>query len=671
MGTLRLLFRSAWRGRLLALAGAAFIWAVWWSLFPASLHQIDERASDLLWRVTASPEPERRVILIDIDDASLSRIGPWPWPRQTLADLTRKLDEQGVGLKLFDAVFPEPRDGTAALATALAAHDAAAPAVLAQVFAINNESQLQSGQLAGALAGAGCQSPGILAQGFLANTPGLHPRAGHITPTLDADGAVRRVPALVCFDGQTYPALTLAGLMALAPPSARAVNRPLTLRPGVGPWAPAWEATLAVLPGHTLGLDAQGQMRVPYRQARAAYTAVPAADLLQGNIAPGTLKGAWVIIGASAFGLADVVPTALGKGVNGAEVHAQLLSAMVDGAVPFTPHIAPWLQLAAVLMGLGLLLWLVTVDPLGNGRRVLLLPLASLVLAGLAVALHALALLQAGWYVGWAWPALAMVLAGTCLALAEHQRSLFQKARLYQNLSSYVPGPVAQKIAFTQPSGDIQAERLDVTVLAADLNNFTAYCEARSPEETARVLHRFYSTASDIVAAHGGVVEEMVGDSLLAVFNGPQPCADHPLKALVAAREIWLLCSEELPNVTAQGLEPLGLSIGIESGDALVGSFGTAARRVHTVLGQAVSVALRLRELTVDLAYPVLVGTQAASRIPQLADDPVLALKPLGSFLLPGMQQSAKVYTLRHLLQPGSAQEKRNLHYIHQVNIAA
>ncbi|NBT54473.1 MAG: CHASE2 domain-containing protein [Betaproteobacteria bacterium] len=124
MGTLRLFFRSAWRGRLLALAGAAFIWAVWWSLFPASLHQIDERASDLLWRVTASPEPERRVILIDIDDASLSRIGPWPWPRQTLADLTRKLDEQGVGLKLFDAVFPEPRDGTAALATALAAHDA-------------------------------------------------------------------------------------------------------------------------------------------------------------------------------------------------------------------------------------------------------------------------------------------------------------------------------------------------------------------------------------------------------------------------------------------------------------------------------------------------------------------------------------------------------------------
>jgi adenylate cyclase len=671
MGALRLLFQSAWRGRLLALAGAAVIWAVWWSLFPASLQQLDERATDLLWRATASPEPERRVILIDIDDASLGRVGPWPWPRQTLAELTRKLDEQGVGLKLFDAVFPEPREGTAALTSALAAHDATAPAVLAQVFALNNESQLQSGQLAGALAGAGCQSPGMLAQGFLANAPGLHPRAGHITPTLDADGAVRRVPALVCFEGRTYPALTLAGLMALAPPASGAAPRPLALQPGVGPWAPAWEATLSVLPGHTVGLDPQGQMRVPYRQARAAYTAVPAADLLQDKIAPGALKGAWVIIGASAFGLADVVPTALGKGVGGAEVHAQLLSALVDGAIPFTPRAAPWLQLAAVVLGIGLLVGLVVGNPLGNHRRVLLLPVASLVLAGLMAALHAVALLQAGWYVGWAGPALALVLAGAGLALAEHQRSLFQKARLYQNLSSYVPGPVAQKIAFTQPTGEIQAERLDVTILAADLNNFTAYCEARSPEETARVLHRFYSTASEIVAAHGGVVEEMVGDSLLAVFNGPQPCADHPQKALAAARDIWLRCSEELPNVTAQGLEPLGVSIGLDSGDALVGSFGTAARRVHTVLGQAVSVALRLRELTVDLAYPVLVGAQTASRVLPQGEDPVLVLKPLGSFLLPGMQHSAKVYTLRHLLQPGSAQEQRNLHYIHQVNIAA
>lgn len=674
-------FLLPWRGRLLALAAAALVWLFWAWFAPASLQQIDERSTDLLWQVSASTEAEHRVVLVDIDDASLSRLGPWPWPRKTMAELTRKLDEQGVGLKLFDVVFPEGRDGQSELSRAFTARDAVAPTVMAQVFSLNNESQLQSGELAGALPGLGCQTPAMAAQGYIANAPGLHTRAGHITPALDADGAVRRVPALVCFGGRTYTTLTLAGVMASgsAPLLSEPAGLAMRIQRGAGPWAPAWQASLAALPGLPVGLDAQGQMRVPYRQARSAYTSVSAADVLQGKIPPGVLQGAWVIVGASAFGLTDAVPTALGRRVSGAEVHAQLLSAIIDGAVPYTPAAAMWLQLGFVLLATGLLCMLASNHPLHQKhpllqrQRVLLMPVAALFLAAAAYGLHALAMLKFGWYLGWSGPALATILAGGALGLAEHKRSLLEKSRLYRNLASYVPVPVAEKIAFTVPSGNIEAQRREVTVLSADLNNFSAYCEARTPEETAKVLHRFYSTASDIIAAHGGIVEEMVGDSLLALFNGPLPCEEHPAKALAAARELWLRCSEELPNLSGQKLEPLGVSVGLESGVALVGSFGSAGRRVHTVLGQVVSTALRLRDMTVDLAYPVLVGPAAAAIIRPLfasqADD--LALKPLGSFLLPGLQSSREIYTLRNLLQPGSPQEQQNLRYLHQVNTAA
>lgn len=655
-----------WHGRALAFGVAVLVSFVWMIVAPASLHQLDERTTDFLWRLTASDVPERRVVLVDIDDASLSRIGPWPWPRETLAQLTRKLDEQGAGLKLFDIVFPEGRGGASDLALALAARDAEAPSVLAQVFALRNESQLRSGTLAGAMPGLGCQAPATPAQGFIANAPGLHERAGHITAVLDADGAVRRLPAFVCFDDRTYPSLALAGIAALAPQVRGVSGAGLAVVSGNGPWEPAWQLTAAALPGIRVGLDAQGQLRVPYAVSRKAMTSIPAADVLQGQVPPGLLKGAWVLVGASAFGLVDAVPTALGGAVSGAEVHSQVLSALVDGRVPYTPRAAGWLQVGYVLFVAAGLLLLASGQPLRQRQRVVLLPLVAGAAAALGFVFHAAALLQAGWYIGWADAALAICLAGLMLALGEHARSLVEKGRLYQNLSSYISGPVAEQIAFDEPTGEIVARRSDLTVLAADLQNFSRYCEARSPEDAARVLHRFFTTASAIIEAHGGVVEEMVGDSLLAVFNGPRPCEDHPTQALMAARELWLRCNEELPNTIGLGLEPLSICIGLESGTALVGSFGPAGRRVHTVLGQTVTIALRLQGLTADLAYPVLVGQATAQRMGPQFDQAKLALKPLGSFLLPGLQHSCKVFTLRTLLQPGSPAERSTLHYLHQ-----
>lgn len=663
------------RALALALAAACLALLVWAA--PSALRLVDERGTDAWWRVIAADAPaERRVIVVDIDDASLAQVGPWPWPRETVAQLVARLDEAGVSLKLFDMVFADAREGTARLGEALAARDAAAPAVLGQIFALRGESTLRAGLLAGALPGVGCQAPAQPAQGFLANTgsltgsavtPGL--RAGHLTPTLDADGAVRRVPALVCVDDRSYPALVVAGLAA--------VSGPLEIRPGQGWAAPAWELRVPGL-ARPLPLDAQGSLRVPFYAAREALTAISAGELLRAPVsAPGStrsadptelLKGAWVIVGASAFGLADSVPTALGGAVTGAEIHAQLLAAALDGRLPFTPAIAPWLQGLGVVLGVvGLLIFAASSNPRRRERRgAVLLPVMALALAGLVYAGHGLLLAQVQWLVGWVLPALALLLAGFALALAEHARSLLERGRLFANLASYVSDPVAEQIALAEPSGDIQAHRAEVTVLVADLQNFSRYCEARDPEDAARVLHRFFGTAEAIIQAHGGVLAEMVGDRLLAVFNGPSPCPEHPVAALRAARELWTRCSEELPNVAGAGLEPLSVSVGLESGTALVGSFGPARRRVHTLLGLPVTVSLRLAALTADVANPVLAGPELARGLGQ-EGAASLALKSLGSFLLPGLAQPCMVYTLKSLLQPGSAAEQSTLLYLRQL----
>lgn len=659
------------RLRWLALAVALVAWAAIALLAPTALQQADERATDLVWQLAAEEAEERRVVVVDIDDASLQRIGPWPWPRETQARLVDALRAQGASLQLYDVVFADARQGTGELARALAATRDSGPAVLAQVFALKHESSQQSGQLTGALPGQACLPPAAPAQGYVANVAGLDTPAGHITPRLDPDGAVRRVPALVCFGQRNYPALALAGLLALDSPGTAV---PLIAEPGSRPWDPAWTLTLSGMPGVRVPLDANGDIRVPYHKARNSLVSISAADVLEGKLAqPNVLAGAWVLVGASAFGLADAVPTALGGAVSGVEVHAQLLTGILDDAVPFTPRAASLLQAAwAVLAILALLAlsWNRAAAESSarrlQSRHVLWIPVAALAFAALGFVLHGLALLAVDWWLGWAHASLAIVLSGLFLGLAEHARSLSEKGRLFRNLASYLPAAVAEKIALLEPSGEISAERRDLTVVVADVRNFSAYCEVRSPEDAARVLHRFYGTASSIIEASGGTVEEMTGDSLVAVFNGSRACPDHPAQALAAARELWLRCSEELPNVPPQGLEPLGLGVGVESGTALVGSFGPASRRVHTVLGQPMTVAMRLQEMTAELAYPILVGAETTERVGVPFERQELALKPLGSFLLPGLRHSSKVFTLRTLVQPGSDAEQQSLQYLKQ-----
>ena len=103
------LLMVAWRRRAAVLVLAALAWLAWIAAAPGSLQQLDERSTDYVWQLTANDTVERRVVLVDIDDQSLARIGPWPWTRETMARLASALHAQRAGLQLCDVVFPHAR----------------------------------------------------------------------------------------------------------------------------------------------------------------------------------------------------------------------------------------------------------------------------------------------------------------------------------------------------------------------------------------------------------------------------------------------------------------------------------------------------------------------------------------------------------------------------------
>ena len=88
--------------RLLAILAGVAAWGLLMLAVPQALHLASERGTDLVWRLLQDSKPERRVVVIDVDDESLAQVGPWPWPRATLAQLISRLDDAGVALKLLD-----------------------------------------------------------------------------------------------------------------------------------------------------------------------------------------------------------------------------------------------------------------------------------------------------------------------------------------------------------------------------------------------------------------------------------------------------------------------------------------------------------------------------------------------------------------------------------------
>lgn len=611
----------------LAFALAALLFFVLQQLLPAGVFNgLDRRASDWAWRFSAQHAPERRVVIVDVDESSLARLEPWPWPRARIAELSQRLADLGAAQQIFDILFVAPKAGDEELAKVLADNHA----ILANVFALDQGEAVQSGSLSGALQGVACAAPLSSARGFVGVAPALSGLpAGHITPRIDADGGVRRLPALVCHDGRAVPALALAAYWQGAGEGAELVR-------GAGLLEPAY--WLKHRQGAAVPLDAATDLLVPYSLAPDALISISAADVLSGKAPRELLEGAWVLVGATALGLGDAVPTPHGGAVGGVSVHAQLISGLLDGALPYVP--AGRLLLLAfptALLCLALLFFAVR-----RGRfPVYVLPPLSVFAGLLMLLLHVFALRYLHWQLGWSQAALFVLCFGLLLSSVEFARARLEKERLYAHLASYLPAPVAQALLGRAAEAGAVAERRDVTVLFADIRNFSKFCETREPEAAAGVLHDFIGIATRIVEEHGGLIEAVQGDAIMAIWNGSRPCGEHARRAVAAARVLLPAVEAAFPQWPEDDLPPLALGIGIESGDALIGSFGPARRRIHTALGETVSIATAVQEMTAELACPILLGPTAAARVGEEG------LRSQGDFLLEGLSKPHTLYALQ------------------------
>lgn len=621
---------SALLATLLALA----IWALTLGAFRAPLADLEERAGDWIWRLAASKDPEHRVIIVDIDETSLQKLGPWPWPRTRISQLSDQLAAGGAALQIYDIVFPTAEPGDTVLHASLQRNQA----ILSQIFAIQGTSPARQGQVSAPLDWPACPAffPG--ADNYIANAPifGDLP-VGHISPLVADDGSVRQQPAVICHHNKAYPALFLAAAMQ------GTQNPRLATTAGTSISAPAWQITGLDIAAKAIPLDPAGNIRIPWHAHPEAFTAIPAHRILDGSYPTNLLTNAWVLIGSTALGINDRVATPFDPLGAGLQIHAQLLIGLLEDRLPATPRYAGLFTLFVMLAGASLL----TLQR--RQRPVAGLVIASLTLVACAGALKAILLLRYALWLEWLPGSLFLIILATTQSLAEHTRSRFERDRLYAHLASYLPTPVAAALANRDPSSAIDATRCNVIALYADIRNFSAYCEISPPEETAAVLHALISSATATVEKNGGTIQSIHGDGILAIWSDPEKATQNPVdrnhlpathadNALLAARELLAASRTLLPSPDNEQHQPLALGIGLESGPATIGSFGLARRRTHLALGRAITLAVRLEQMTAELAHPILIGENLAGHLSQHQ------LQSQGVFLLEGIVSPCHIY---------------------------
>lgn len=637
---------------------------------------MERYAGDWAWRSVADTQSERRVVLVDINEDSLSRIGQWPWSRETMARLSNQLAKEGVGLQVFDVVFPETTSQDESFRESLLRNRA----IISQVFALTKTAEVNVGLPQFSMPNRGCPSIARPAYGQIGNAHSLFGvPVGHISGAVDRQGQIRHQPVFVCQRNNAYPALFLVALAQAMNANGDVLNRKmlgsLTLEEG-GFFGPKWWLRGLPLPSYGVPLNARGEVRIPWWTPSKHFIAISAADVLEGRVSKGLLDDVWVVVGSTALGLNDRVSTPFAAVDGGLVVHAQLLRGAIDGALPIKPANTGVVTVALCLL-VALLFHLSRffsinrrADDFQNLVRQYQRSLFSIVpvtiLLGLAIFGIKIFVLWYGNYWIDVVPATVFVSSLAAVSLAsESFVGYAQRARLLAHLSSYLPKPVAEVLAKQDPNGQVSAAKRNITALVADIRNFSAYCESRSPEETTALLHAFFSIATEQAEKFGGRVESFFGDAVLLVWDhdtnpndsqrgteqshwsaGRQgDLASDSGNALAAAvslyratQILWLPSRSGYDDSVTGELAPLDLGIGIEAGLATMGSVGLSRRRTHLVLGRAVMVATRIQEMTVELAHPILVGEGAAAVMGHYQ------LQSKGNFLLEGMVTPCHIY---------------------------
>jgi adenylate cyclase len=550
---------------------------------PVFVESVRLRYFDTL--ITNKTPTANNIYTVNIDEAALDKYGQWPLPRAEYAKIIKDLYDRGAGLVVLNVIMAEPdrTGGDAVLANALKQY----PVVMGSVPAQKTKNSPRNP--GSAVLGPEWQDQIVQYPGLIANVPQLENAAagiGIVSTLPEVDGVNRRLPLVVSVDGKLYPSMSMETLRVAAGDTTFQVKlNELGVEkmriPKFGP----------------ITTDNLGRVWIDWSQENQQ------ASLLD---LPKNFNGAIVIVGPTAAGIANPLPTAKGA-VWPQDVQAAAMATMINGVVIQRPNYADGVEILALLVFGILLIFLSRWTYVGIGSAVVIV---GAVVPGTMYAFSNWLILSDATAITF-----GLILVALHTYGVKFVSEFLQKQAIKKQFAGYCSKEVVELL---QKDPDLikRGVRKDVSVMFSDLRGFTPIGEHYGDDVAGlgKYMNGYMDAISQPMLDNKGMVIKYVGDASMHIHGAPIEDPNHARTIVAVGLEMLDAVDEYTKLMEAQGLPPAAMGWGCNTGIGFIGEMGSTERHSYDILGDMVSTAARLEARCKAYGVLAIVGAETYNR---------------------------------------------------------
>ena len=550
---------------------------------PTFVESVRLRYFDTL--ITQKEPTANNIVTVNIDEAALDKYGQWPLPRAEYAKIIKDLYDRNAGLVVLNVIMAESdrTGGDGVLSNALKNY----PVVLASVPSERTKNKPRN-------PGSAVLGPEWLDQivqypGLIANIPPLENAAagiGIVNTLPEVDGVNRRLPLVVSVDGKLYPSIAMETLRVAAGDSTFQVK---LFEGGV--------EKMRIPKFGPVTTDNLGRIWIDWSQENKQVSLM---DL------PKDLHGAIVIVGPTAAGIANPLPTSKGA-VFPQDVQAAAIGTMINGIVIQRPDYADGAEIIALLAFGILLIFLSRWTYVGICATVVIV---GAIVPGTIYAFNNWLILSDATAISFGLIIVALHTYGV-----KFISEFLQKQAIKKQFAGYCSKEVVELL---QKDPDLikRGVRKDVSVMFSDLRGFTPIGEHYGDDVAGlgKYMNGYMDAISQPMLDNKGMVIKYVGDASMHIHGAPIEDPNHARTIVKVGLEMLDKVDEYTKLMEAQGLPPAAMGWGCNSGIGFIGEMGSTERHSYDILGDMVSTAARLEARCKAYGVLCIIGAETYNR---------------------------------------------------------
>ena len=587
-------------------------------LNPAAVESIRMKGFDLLMLSDQQIKSEN-IVLVDLGEASMERLGQWPWDRRELAKIVSRIGELEAAMVILPIIMTE-RDrlgGDDTLSQELGKINS----VIVQ--APTNQNKRPDAVRRGVSVMGGDPDAYLFTwPGALAPRPELAQSAGGVGTVAVApelDGVVRRMPLIVNIGTDYYPNVTLEAIRVLTGEQSYQVRMNDN---GV---------EKVRIPGIPV-IDTDPHARIWLRWANT-FDRVEATELMERNI---DLKNKIVIVGLTVEGLGGIIATPRGE-MWAHDLQAIALQTVINGNSPNRPGWSELAEILAIVLVTIIVMILMPRLPIWAMALLLVATIAAIVQTGLSLWAEHSFLLDI-YFVA----AAAILIYGHGL-FARFVKEFLQKQQVKKQFGTYLSPALVAQLQKNPEKLTLGGDERELSIMFTDVRGFTTISEhyGENVQGLTQIMNRYMTAMTAKIIENNGTLDKYIGDAQMAFWNAPVDEARHAHQAVKTALEMMESLDEFNREIEAEGVPPFGMGLGINTGVVVVGNMGSKHRFDYTCLGDSVNLASRLEGQSKPYGVRIILGQRTAELVKD--EYPVIELDNIA---VKGKNVGVKIYTL-------------------------